>query len=93
MYNDDYMRQMSANIEKFNENLAEAADEREQKEQERVEREKESVAAAKTQADYAERSYPFVVYTAIIATIALILAGIQFFLWLSGLFSSCPTVP
>jgi uncharacterized membrane protein YcjF (UPF0283 family) len=70
----------------------EAQQEREQKEkldeqyrQEQVERDTQATNATVQQTEYSKRTYPFVVYTAIIATIAALPVVIQFLLWVAKL--------
>jgi len=61
----------------------------EQKEQKRDSLQERQTVASEKQGDYAKRSYPFVVYTAIIATIAVLPVVVQFLLWLLKLLTGC----
>ena len=77
--------QLGAALAQVNKTIQrEQADKRaqEMKEQERDAMTERGVVAAEKQVDYAKRSHPYIIYTAIIATVAMLLSIVQFVLWL-----------
>jgi len=83
--NDDFLRHINKTADAIEVVRQETIAEQEKKDKKRDDLQERGTVASETQADFAKRSFPFIIYTAVIATVALLLTLLQFVLWVAGL--------